>query len=78
MIEPDEFANWRDSPITQSLFKALRNMAGESKAKWITDTWDGGVVDERSLADLRATARVCNDICDMTLEELEEKAGGNT
>lgn len=74
MIEPDDFAVWRESPITQTLFKALRNMAAEAKAKWNADSWEMGFVDERVLADLRATAKVCNDICELTLDEMEEKA----
>lgn len=74
-IEPDDFAIWQASPITQALHKALRRIAAEAKQAWIAKTWEGGVCDERVLIDLRATETVALDICDLTLEELEEKLG---
>ena len=51
--------------------KALRNMAAESRAAWFTASCDNGNCDEKLLIDLRATAIVALDICEMTLEEME-------
>lgn len=74
-IEPDEFEQWRENPITQQVFKALRLMADEAQLKWEQISWEDGICDQRQLDDLRATARVCDDLCDLSLKDLEEKLG---
>lgn len=74
-ITTDDFSQWRDNPITQKVFKALRRKAEEAQRTWLAQSWDGGQVDDVLLADLRATAGICNDICDLTLEELEDALG---
>lgn len=75
MIEPEDFDAWRDNAITQALFAKLRAKAEEAKAKWLSDSWNGGKCDELMLADLRARAETWTDLCEMTLEELEAEVG---
>lgn len=73
--EPDDFTIWQQHPITVKLHAALTRMADEAREHWIAQSWNNGVAYETTLIDLKATARVCTDICEMTLEELEAKIG---
>lgn len=76
MIEPDDFAIWRDNPITQKVFEHFREYGEDCKAMWDAHSWQGGGTDPKVLYELRGQEHVCQLICNVTLEELEEKASG--
>lgn len=71
MIDKDDFDAWRDNPVTQAVFKAHLKLAERNKAQWLSASWGAGQVDPISLADLRARAQMCQDMTEITLDELE-------
>ncbi len=71
MITADDFDAWRDNPITQAVFKAHLKLAEANKATWLALSWGNGEVDPIRLADLKARAEMCQDMTEITLDELE-------
>lgn len=72
-ITREDYESWRDNPVTQAVYEALRRKADAAKTAWVDASWSSGQVSEVLLADLRATANICNDIRGLTFEELEEE-----
>ncbi len=52
----EEFAAWRDDPVTLFVFAALRNAAAEQKQAWDDVAWHGGEANEKLLTELRTRA----------------------
>lgn len=52
----EEFATWRDDPITLFVFAALRAAAAEQKAAWDEVAWHGGEANTQLLTELRTRA----------------------
>jgi hypothetical protein len=71
-LTKEDYESWRDHPITQMLHEALKRKAEGARAAWLDASWTSGQVSEVLLADLRATANICNDIRGLTYEELME------
>lgn len=71
VIDADEFSAWRDNNVTQAVFRALDRKVAEAKATWLRASWEAGNCDERVLSDLRARSEICQDIKELTFEELE-------
>ncbi len=71
MIDPEEFAIWRDNPITQAVFKALQAKADEAKEAWVTASWERGDLRPEFLADTRASAQSWQYVIDLTAEEVD-------
>jgi hypothetical protein len=49
----DEFAAWRDDPVTQFVMRALEHNADECRREWLRVSWEGGNADQRQLDGLR-------------------------
>ena len=56
MIDPEDFAAWREHPVTQAVFAELARMAEDRREMWMAQSWNSGKVDERALAMLRGQA----------------------
>lgn len=52
----DEFAAWRDEPVTQFVFAALRRAQQAQRDGWLVASWQGGDADGNLLTELRARA----------------------
>lgn len=78
MIEPEDFAAWQASPVTEAVFRALRKIRDDAKAEWVAASWDAGNTDPVLLADLRARAQIVGDLAELTFEELKEKLDDGT
>jgi hypothetical protein len=74
MITREEFEAWRENPVTQRVFGIVGAMSAQSKAAWMAASWEQGRADPLVLADLRATARVADDLVGLAFEDIEEKA----
>jgi uncharacterized phage-associated protein len=72
-ITKEDFDAWRDNPVTEEVFRALRNVETRAKQTWLDKSWNAGVTDPVLLADLRARAETVTDLCELTFEELEEE-----
>lgn len=49
----EEFATWRDNPITEFVMAALVRNAEECREQWINHSWDNGIADQAELIALR-------------------------
>lgn len=65
----EDFARWRDDPITKLVFQALGAAADAQKAQWDAASWDGGQVRAEPLKELLQELRVRAD-CYRALQEL--------
>ena len=72
MITREDYDAWREHPVTEAVHEALKRKADGAKAAWLDASWDAGQVSPELLADLRATANICNDIRGLTFDELME------
>lgn len=72
-ITKEDFDQWRDNPVTEDVFCALRNVSARAKRTWLDKSWNAGLCDPLLLADLRAREEVVRDLCELTFEELEEE-----
>jgi hypothetical protein len=52
----EEFAAWRDHPVTQFVFAAYRAQIETCEQSWLAQSWEGGTADQKTLDDLKARA----------------------
>jgi hypothetical protein len=71
----EEFAAWRDHPVTQFVFVALNAAAGEQRKAWDETSWEGGSADENLLLELRVRADAYNSMQEADYEGFCEWAG---
>lgn len=65
----EDFARWRDDPITRLVFTALGNAEAAQKQAWDDASWNGGMVRADMLRDTLNELRVRAD-CYAALREL--------
>lgn len=74
MSLPDDFARWRDDPVTKMVMAALSEAEKEQKLQWLGASWEGGVARapelERTLLELRVRADAYRALQEMTLGDL--------
>lgn len=66
----EDYDSWLADRVTQAVHEALARKAAQAGAAWHDASWVNGSTDPVLLADLRATATICNDIRKLTYEEL--------
>lgn len=70
----DDYARWRDDPMTRQVFAALRTAADAQKTAWDEASWGGGIArpDEldRTLRELRTRADAYQSIEELTFEQM--------
>lgn len=70
MSLPDDFARWRDDPMTRKVLDALQLAEREQKKQWDAASWDGGMARadqlERELLVLRTRADAYASLREMT------------
>lgn len=71
-IDPEEFDQWRDNAITRYFFAAMLAYAEDQKQDVIAQAWDGGAIDERTLAERRGQAFSAVYFANAKLEEIEK------
>jgi hypothetical protein len=49
----EEFAAWRDDPVTRFVMGALNRNAEECREEWLRLSWESGTADQRKLDGLR-------------------------
>jgi len=52
----DDFARWRDDPVTRWVFRALNADADAQREAWIKQSWDNGHANPMTLLELRTRA----------------------
>lgn len=78
----EDFARWRDDPMTRLVLKALDAASAAQKAQWNAASWDGGKVRADDLKDLLQELRVRADcyaaLRDMTFDDIAAWLGMET
>lgn len=69
MAYREDFARWRDDPMTQMVFAGMAAAADAQKAEWDRASWGGGVVRADELKNMLQELRVRAD-CYRALQEL--------
>lgn len=72
MISKEDFAAWKDNPITQAVMAWVKAHAAESKKEWDAKSWEQGNPDPVLLAELRARAQVAEDFAAVELSDIQE------
>lgn len=79
MALAEDFARWREDPMTRMVFKALRQAADAQKAAWDEMSWNGGVVRgddlERNLLALTTRADAYRSLEELGVEQLTDWLG---
>lgn len=70
MIDPEEFAAWKENPVTQWVLKAYEQMAAEQHKAWNECSWEGGHCDSFVLQELRVRADAYRSMAESNLEDL--------
>lgn len=73
MIDREAFEEWLAHPVTEFVLKAMANLAEANKTKWIEQSWDGGLCDPKSLADLKARYEIAKDLSEIKFEDIDEE-----
>jgi hypothetical protein len=70
----EDFARWRDDPMTRMVLASLELAEKAQRADWLTASWDGGVARgedlERKLLVTRTRADAYRALIDMTFEDV--------
>lgn len=69
-ISAEEFAAWRDDPVTQVVLKAHADMAELQKTAWIAASWEGGNADPLALTALKVRAEAYSAISECSYEDI--------
>src|SRR5690349_7175053 len=71
----EAFEAWRDHPVTQFVFAALRRAAAEQRAAWTETSWISGEADKNLLSELRTRADAYTSLEEADYEGFCEWAG---
>jgi hypothetical protein len=69
-ITRDDFASWRENPVTQWVFAGLAEIADLQRQHWIETSWGQGACLPNLLAELRVRADTAKSIIEVEYERL--------
>jgi hypothetical protein len=69
-ISAEEFAAWRDDPVTEVVLKAFDEMALKQREGWLSASWDGDACDPLLLIELKTRADAYRAVCECTFEDI--------
>lgn len=72
-VERDDFANWREHPITRAYFDRIEAEQARTRANWQQIAWDQGNLSEREYAYHKARAETLDYMASLAFEELFPK-----
>lgn len=52
----EDWEAWKENPVSQFLFLALRKAAARQQAEWLSQSWQAGKADPLALCELRTRA----------------------
>jgi hypothetical protein len=75
----EDFARWRDDPMTRMVFKALDAASDAQKQAWEDASWNGGRVRADELKDLLQELRIRSDcyraLGELTIDDIKQWLG---
>jgi hypothetical protein len=69
-IEAEDFKAWLDNPVTERVWRLLREKQAECKSAWLAASWDQNKCDPVLLADLRARSELLSDLENIEFEDI--------
>jgi hypothetical protein len=69
VISAEEFAIWRDDPVTQGILQTLDLLAEVQKQGWLAASWAGGEANQELLIELRTRAEAYRVFAEGTYED---------
>ena len=75
-VSDEEFAEWRQHPVTEYVFSLMSGWAEQQKAEWAELAWTGNEVDPLLLREARTRADCYRELPNSSLEDwqaIEEK-----
>jgi hypothetical protein len=72
-IEPDEFAAWREHPVTRAYFERVAAEQARTFANWQQIAWEQGNLSEREYAYHKARAETLDYMASLVFEDLFPK-----
>lgn len=73
MIEPDEFTNWREHPVTKAYYERIEAEAARTRSNWQQIAWEQGNLSEREYAYHKARAETLEFMASLAFEDLFPK-----
>lgn len=77
-VAPEEFAEWRQHPVTEYVFDMMRKWADRQKAEWADLAWTNGEIDPLLLKEAQVRADCYRELPESSIEDwqaIEEKLG---
>lgn len=74
-LSRDDFARWREDPVTRAVMSAFRLTVGDCERAWKSASWDNGQANPLLLKELRTRADAYEAIEGLTFEGLLETLG---
>lgn len=68
-LSRDDFARWREDPVTRWVFRALERRVEEQRQQWLLISWQNGAANQAALQELRTRASAWVEVFDKTYEE---------
>lgn len=65
----DEYATWRDNPITAWVMKGVQHYADLQPAQWLAMSWNTGEADVEALARMRTRAESYADLANLSYDD---------
>jgi hypothetical protein len=56
MISREDFARWKEDPVTRAVVRAHRKTADDNRDAWVKHSWDNGHANPLTLLELRTRA----------------------
>jgi hypothetical protein len=72
-VDGEEFAEWRKGPMAERFFKAVSKWAEDAKEAWVSESWDGGVIDPVRHAALKERYLALKQLNEVTAIDVEER-----
>lgn len=72
-IEAEDFKAWLDNPVTERVWRHLREKQEECKAAWLAVSWEQGKCDPVLLADLKARAEILSDLANIEHGDIKDE-----
>jgi hypothetical protein len=72
-IEADDFANWREHPVTKAYFERIEAEQARTRSNWQQIAWDQGNLSEREYAYHKARAETLDYMASLAFEDLFPK-----
>ena len=71
-VSAEEFASWRDDPVTEWVVAELSRAAEAQKAAWTEHSGDSGQCDPLLLNELKTRADAYRALADLSYEDIAE------